>query len=147
MDAYLWKLRNICKNFANFGLLGILLWNIIQFITKKTGSIQSIITKSVVAGVLIQASWFIVAALLDISTIATAALSSFPSNFIDSNAFSKETITKNIEESIQNHILKLDKEGGVSIEEDKDAPRLTTEELIEKIMPKDYSVSGPLVYI
>ncbi|HCY21333.1 TPA: hypothetical protein DIC40_05835 [Patescibacteria group bacterium] len=89
LDVYLWKLRNICKNFANFALLGILLREIIQYVTKKTGSIQSIVTKSVIAGILIQASWFIMAALLDISTIATAAIGSFPSHFIDSNAFSK----------------------------------------------------------
>lgn len=59
MDIYLWKLRNICKNFANFGVLGILLREIIQFITKKSGSIQSIVGKALIAGILIQASWFI----------------------------------------------------------------------------------------
>lgn len=148
LDAYLWKLRNICKNFANFGLLAILLRQIIQYVSKKTGNIQSIVTKSVIAGILIQASWFLMAILLDISTIATAAISSFPTHFIDSSALSKETIEKEIAGSIKNHKIILDKEWKTFIDKsDNQQPITSIDEWIEKIMPKNDSVAGPLVYI
>lgn len=149
LDVYLWKLRNICKNFANFALLGILLREIIQYVTKKTGSIQSIVTKSVIAGILIQASWFIMAALLDISTIATAAIGSFPSHFIDSNAFSKWTMSNEIDLNINAYKLIFDKNMSPTLEEtnEKDKTTTTVDELIQKIMPKNDSVAGPLIYI
>lgn len=149
LDAYLWKLRNICKNFANFALLGILLREIIQYISKKSGSVQGIITKSVVAGILIQASWFIMAALLDVSSIATAAIATFPTHFIDSNAFSKETISNEIAANMKNHVYKLDKEWNVTLDTSTDNTNTTTspEKRIESIMPKNDSIAWPLVYI
>lgn len=150
LDAYLWKLRNITKNFANFGLLWFLLRQIIQFITKKTGNIQKIIINSVVAGILIQASWFIMAVLLDISTIATAAIGWLPSHFVDNDAFSKETISKQIAQNIWGHIIRLDKDGNVKVDEKINTTTdgsLTEEDRIQRIMPKNDSVSGPLIYI
>lgn len=147
LDAYLWKLRNICKNFANFGLLGILLRQIIQFVTKKTGNIQSIVTTSVIAGILIQASWFIMAILLDISTIATAAIASFPTHFIDGNALSKQTISDEISKNIQSYTLRFNDKMEPSIDKNPDSDIKSIEELIEKITPKSDSVVGPLIYI
>lgn len=146
LDAYLWKLRNIAKNFANFTLLGLLLWEILQFITKKSGNIQGIITKSVVGWLLIQASWFIIAALIDVSTIATAAIWWLPTHFVDSNAFSKETIQKEIE-TMQSYRLKFNEMGTPSLEENPASDKISVEAFIEKIMPKNDSVAGPLVYI
>jgi hypothetical protein len=147
LDAYLWKLRNICKNFANFGLLGVLLRQIIQFVTKKTGNIQSIVTTSVIAGILIQASWFIMAILLDISTIATAAIGSFPTHFIDNNALSKQTISDEIAKNIKAPIIRFDNAMVPHVEVDKESDAKSIEELIEKITPKSDSVVGPLIYI
>ena len=86
MDIYLWKIWNIMKNFANFALVGIVLYNIIQNIVGKDKiNIKDIITKTLVAGILIQASRFLVGALVDISTIATSAVGSFPSSFLHSS--------------------------------------------------------------
>lgn len=86
MDIYLWKIWNIMKNFANFALVGIVLYNIIQNIVGKDKiNIKDIITKTLVAGILIQASRFLVGALVDISTIATSAVGAFPSSFLHSS--------------------------------------------------------------
>jgi hypothetical protein len=61
MDIYLRKIWNIMKNFANFALAGVVLWSIIKGITGKEGiKVKDIITKTLLAGVLIQASWFLV---------------------------------------------------------------------------------------
>lgn len=147
LDAYLRKLRNICKNFANFGLLGFLLWEIIQFITKKTGNIQDVVKKSVIAGILIQASWFIVAVLLDVSTIATSAIASFPTQFIDANPISKDMLRKEIGENMKPYTTIIDKNWNPTIRKDGESSNADVEKLLEKIMPKNDSVAGPLVYI
>ena len=61
MDIYLWKIRNIMKNFANFALAGIVLFNVIKnLVGKEKTSLKDIITKTLIAGILIQASWFLV---------------------------------------------------------------------------------------
>ncbi|MEI7562228.1 MAG: hypothetical protein WCJ39_00440 [bacterium] len=39
------------------------------------------ITKTLIAGILIQASWFLMGAILDVSSVAMSAVSAFPSNF------------------------------------------------------------------
>jgi hypothetical protein len=85
MDVYLRKLRNIMKNFANFALVGIVLRSILQNMIssgKKSINIPDIIKKTLIAGVLIQASRFLVGALVDVSTVAVSAIASFPATFI-----------------------------------------------------------------
>jgi len=48
--------------------------------------IKNIITKILIAGIGIQASWFLVAAILDISTIAVITVGTIPSQLISDNA-------------------------------------------------------------
>jgi hypothetical protein len=86
MDIYLWKIWNIMKNFANFALVGMLLLAIIQnIIGQKAFDIKKTIKNTLLAGVLIQASWFMMGALIDVSTVATAAISAFPMNFLQND--------------------------------------------------------------
>jgi hypothetical protein len=60
MDVYLRKIRNIIKNFANFALAGLILFSIVQgIIGKQALDIKKTITNTLVAGILIQASWFL----------------------------------------------------------------------------------------
>jgi len=48
---------------------------------------------------LIQASWFLFAVVIDVSTIAVAGLGSFPSQFLASNQeFSRELLFKDFSE-------------------------------------------------
>lgn len=151
LDAYLWKLRNIAKNFANFGLLAFLLRWIIGFIKNKWESIQRLITQTLIAGVLIQASWFLFAAVIDVSTILTAAVATFPNSFIDKSAMQRELISKETSENMHASYIKIDEKGNVS-KEPKDwnftpHTEFNEKEFLEKIMPKDDSIAGPLVYI
>ena len=60
MDVYLWKIRNIMKNFANFTLAGLVLVSIIKgLVGKEALDVKKIITNTLVAGILIQASRFL----------------------------------------------------------------------------------------
>lgn len=88
LDVPLWKFRNILKNFANFTLWFLVLFAILKSIftnswmwslkDKDGKSPLSIIKKTLVAGILIQASRFLLAATIDVSTVATYAVGGLP---------------------------------------------------------------------
>lgn len=80
LDAPLWKMRNLMKNFANFFLGFFMLYQILKFVfwQNKEADIKKVITSTLIAWVAIQASWFFLAALIDLSTIATYAIGSLP---------------------------------------------------------------------
>ncbi|AHB41488.1 hypothetical protein P148_SR1C00001G0698 [candidate division SR1 bacterium RAAC1_SR1_1] len=100
MDAPLWFFWNMTKNFANFALGFIVLFAILKGIFSSFGDKGKdarnpieIIKKTLIAGVLIQASWFILAAVVDISTIATYAVGGMPMALLN-NKDIKSTQTK-----------------------------------------------------
>ena len=70
-DAVLWKLWNMVRNFANFWLWFIFLYYIFRFLIKndKNKDWKRLIWRAMIAWIGIQASWFIMAALIDVSTI------------------------------------------------------------------------------
>lgn len=144
MDIYLRKIWNIMKNFANFALVGIVLWNIISnLIGKKGMDLKDIITKTLIAGILIQASWFIVGALVDLSTIATAAVGSFPSTFLQGDA--------NLKNHIQTSLSKTPKKYKITADSLKTIENISNETVDissrNEILPTYNSVSGPLIYL
>lgn len=104
MDAPLWKFWNMMKNFANFALWFMVLFAIIKSIFTNSGqwslkdekSPLGIIKKTLIAGILIQASWFIMAVLVDLSTIATYAVGGLPLNILKNDPIgSMQIITVN----------------------------------------------------
>jgi len=82
LDLPLWKFWNIMKNFANFTMGFLVLVAILKgFFTKEgMGTLKDgksplgLIKKTLIAGVLIQASRFLLAATIDVSTVATYAV-------------------------------------------------------------------------
>ena len=90
MDAPLRQFWNLCKNFANFGLWFMILRSIIQniftFGNASKFKPMDTIKKAVIAGIFIQMSWFLVAALIDISTIATYAVGGMPMSILNTEA-------------------------------------------------------------
>ena len=94
LDVPLWKFRNILKNFANFTLWFLVLFAILKSIftnsgiwTLKDGKTPlGIIKKALVAGILIQASWFLLAATIDVSTVATYAVGWLPLSVLKTTA-------------------------------------------------------------
>ncbi len=89
LDASLWTLWNIMKNIANFALWVLVLISIVvnlfslwkwkKFAPKET------IKNTVIAWVLIQMSWFLVAAIIDVSTILTYAIWWLPMTVLKTN--------------------------------------------------------------
>jgi len=92
LDASLWTLWNIMKNFANFALWFMVLFAIVRNIFTapfgKSGDKRgpvTIIKKTLIAGVLIQASWFLIAAVIDVSTILTYSIWWLPMTVMQNN--------------------------------------------------------------
>lgn len=101
MDAPLFTIWNILKNFANFTLWFLVLFNILKMVfgisdsAKSQSDVKKVITNTLMAWVLIQASWFLVAAVIDISTIATYAIGSMPTASFSSSEFINKPVLKN----------------------------------------------------
>lgn len=78
-DSALWRIWNIAKNIANFMLGFLFVYSLFTIIVKgKTEEIKKTIQNTLIAGILIQASRFITAAAVDLSTIATYAIGGMP---------------------------------------------------------------------
>lgn len=72
-DSLLWNLWIIVRNIANFALWFIFIFYIFKYLItqKEDFGPKKLIPKVLIAWIWIQASWFIMAALIDISTIIT----------------------------------------------------------------------------
>lgn len=100
LDAPLWQFWNMMKNFANFALWFMVLFAIIKSIfsnswewtIKDEKSPLGIIKVTLIAGILIQASWFLMAAVIDISTIATYAVGGLPLSVLNNTKIGDQKI-------------------------------------------------------
>ena len=165
-DVLLWKFRNVTKNLANFWLwfyfvYMILRWLIGQYKWQEmTKKLKDAILWVLIAWIWIQASWFFVAAIIDVSTVTLVAAWSFPSQVI---AWSDE-----VEWSIKISLKKFLSSDGEVVEKVEritlfpeaagftglfaqnyiqvEAPQDVTG-VIDKLMPNADDVSGPLYFI
>lgn len=161
LDASLWTLRNIMKNFANFALWFLVLFSIVKNIFtitwdgEKKWTPLSIIKKTLIAWVLIQMSWFLMWAVVDLSTIMTSAVWSFPSQFIVSNDDFKQDIKTNLwkirkwkvtfdPQNPQEIVTWTPNEQSIS---EMDPEWNDYKKLIDTVMPSYDSVSGPLLFL
>ena len=77
-DAILWKLWNIVRNLANFGLWFLLIYHIFSNLLSKKWDMKKLLISTLIAWIWIQASWFVMAALIDMSTILTYSVGWLP---------------------------------------------------------------------
>ncbi len=151
MDIYLWKIRNIMKNFANFALAGLVLVSIVQgLVGKEALNIKKIITNTLIAAILIQASRFLMWAVIDISTIATAGIWAFPTAFLKNDIQLQTNITNSITTfKAKRGIINLTTQTTwlnnmfTSIPETNQSTTATR----ESILPNQNSISGPFIYL
>lgn len=149
LDIYLWKLRNIMKNFANFTLVALVLVEIVKIaIGKSKEWVSKIFKNTLLAAVLIQASWFVMWAMVDISNITVSAVGSFPRIFMqESKEFSDGL--KTFANDFQQASYEIDFEKNEVIKQ-IEAPTTTPiqeSDIIQSILPKTNSVSGPLIFM
>jgi len=144
MDIYLWKIWNIMKNFANFTLVAIVIGSIISnLVGKKEMNIKDIIIKTLVAGILIQASRFLVWAVVDISTIAVSAVGAFPSSFLKSDIALQTNIKDSLKKTPTRYLIDINTGSIQPI----DTTYVDRSDTWDEILPTYNSVSWPLIYL
>lgn len=92
-DAVLWQLWNIVRNLANYALWFIFVFKIFQYLVdqKKAGKIKDILQSSLIAWIWIQASWFLLAVLIDISNVLTYSVGWLPIHILGTKDLWNET--------------------------------------------------------
>lgn len=72
-DVVLWQLWNMMRNLANFTLWFIFVYKIFKYLIwdQKSWEIKKLLISLLIAWIWIQASWFVMSALIDMSTILT----------------------------------------------------------------------------
>ena len=100
-DAVLWNLWNVVRNMANFALWFIFIFYVFKYLIWKNKSSDRkwLIMKSLIAGIWIQASWFLMAVLIDLSTIMTYGIWWLPISTLgddSQNLYANPYVTKTV---------------------------------------------------
>lgn len=160
LDTFLWQTRNIMKNFANFTIGFLFLTYLIKYIFDPKGNVGSFIKEKIVsflvAGVLIQASWFLLGAVIDLSTVATSAIGSFPASLIEDNSSFQGSLRQELE-TIRGMSITWDAQaptGEKNTEEQTTTDALSDREskeqfdtYLDAILPTTDNLSGPLLFM
>ena len=165
-DVLLWKFWNVAKNIANFWLgfyfvYMILKWLLDQYKwTEITKKLKDTILWILIAWIWIQSSWFLTAAVIDVSTVTLVAAWSFPSHVISDSTFVdrkmkialKNVLDPNKTKVTSGMLITIDptnaqqstplKKEYVSLEEPE-----SYDKFLDKIMPNESDISWPLLFI
>lgn len=162
LDKVLYYLWNMSRTFANFLIVWLLLYTIISKALEGTltpgGIVEFIVKKLILWVILINASWFIIGAMVDISTIVTSAAASLPSSYVASNGQNmRDTITqslqihgpsKKITYNLWTSICSSLKAAEISPSWNNNTSQNTDiNTLLDMVLPNETSVSWPLLYL
>ena len=155
MDQVLWNLWNVVKNLANFTLWFLLIFTIVKNIfgvvkddAKPLKNAIDTIKNLLIAGVLVQMSWFLVWAAFDLSAVATAAVGSIPSQIISNDT---SNLQRNMKELIWSKYTKLK----VDFSQSDTVKAIKTWEMteddvkqfVDMVTPSANSVIWPLIFL
>ena len=160
LDSYLWKIWQMVRNMVNFAIGFYFLYHILRFILSpsKDSTPQKIIKQSLIGGVLVQMSWFIVMVLVDLSTILIATVSSLPQQIVAQSQDLQVTIKVVSDSGLlwerKDSILVCDlwennfRKNCKKVPRDLESkPELSDEKLFDMIWPKSDDLSGPLMWL
>ena len=148
------------KNFANFGLWFYFVYVVLKWLFSSDiiKNLKNNLLWILIAWVWIQASWFFTAVVLDVSSVAMAAVWSFPSMIISQDetvesAFNKfgdlELINKEFKEWYKIHLFDSNSSTTdfLTVETVELQPPVKFKDYLDSIMPNEKDVSWPLYYI
>ena len=163
LDTLLWQYWNVVKNFANFWLWFYFVYVIFKALIGKEDVIKKIkdmLLWILLAWVWIQASWFLTAVIVDVSTITLTAAWSFPSQIISSSRTAEESFRSSLGDFLNGKNVKKDAWKLVELFPTNASANgimktypfefswsMDDEQLIDSILPNSESVSWPLYYI
>lgn len=165
LDAILWKYRNLVKNFANFGLWLYFLYEVFKWLTNGAEKIKDKLVRLLIAWVWIQSSWFLTAAVVDLSTITLATAGAFPATIVSDqeevmnsvadslNKFLKDNNSKSsiddFNERLNFWLFSPDMWASsfIRIKTENLDKSVTKEQILDELLPNSESLSGPLYYM
>lgn len=161
LDKVLYYLWNISRTFANFLIVGLLLFNIVKDGTSAQWLSSSTVGKyimNMLGGViLINASRFILWAMVDMSTLLTSAISSLPSSYIASDGGNmRDTIYQSLNNNAPRYQQRFNLSAGLcdsaivqpDYKNNDDTPEPETiEQMLDKVLPNETSITWPLMYL
>jgi len=149
LDTYLWKMWNMMRSFANYTLAFLLLVSILKTLFKwePMSVVKDLMPKILFSAVLIQASWFILGAMIDMSTVLTAAVAAIPAKMVkewDYKTVLSAMIKKIPKECSFNDWANSDKVNFSTCSPEKIDP---TKEVEETIAPNYKTLNWPLIFL
>lgn len=146
IDNSLWNLWNHIKTLSNFAIGGFFLYHVFKgIIWKDTFNLKQMLPKFLITSILVNMSWFLMGALVDLSNLATAAVGDIPRVFfkddiqIDSEA---KKLFASIPEKVE---VDLSCKNPILQNWAKD-PNTKKYEL-DEVRAKYNDMSGPLLYM
>lgn len=158
LDSTLWIFWNVIKNMANFLLGCLVLYAILRNLLSSVWKLQNdkwwpvnVIKNTLIAGVLIQMSRFLVWIVLDVSTVCTVAIGSFPAQFLASNNEFQRNFSKDLDKIVKNKAIinykDINNPVSVTSVDGEEMDQDDVNSLIDTLLPSTDSLSGPLIYI
>lgn len=79
-DVVLWQLWNVVRNLANYALWFLFVYKIFEFLAtgQKSSDMSNLLKSTLIAWIWIQASWFLLAVLIDVSNVLTYSVGGLP---------------------------------------------------------------------
>jgi hypothetical protein len=142
-DVILWRLWQVIRSFANFTLGFLFVFYILRnFLWRiDTTQLKQKVFGIIGAAILVQASWFMIAVLIDFSTIWIAAISSLPMTIME-NTWPQMQASFPIEKKIYvKDILKPDLNAAQETIDNQ------TWRTLEQLLPQADTVSWPLLFL
>lgn len=160
IDVLLWQYRNIVKNMANFCLWFYLVYVIFKWLIWQYGgkeeiikNLKNMLLRVLIAWIWIQASWFLTSVVVDVSTVVLTAVWSLPAQIVSENENLNNAILSWIGKfGTWTNVYNLFPEWGAANSFTEMWQiwfngNLNEEQLMDEILPKKDSVSGPLFYM
>lgn len=160
LDSYLWKIWQMIRNLVNFAIGFYFLYCILRYILSPSKDIvpQKIIKQSLIGGVLIQMSWFIVMILVDLSTILTATVASLPQQVVAQSQNLQTTLKvinqNNLFAGLSGKVMVCDlwennfRKNCKKVDRDASSGTGVDDQMLFDMMwPKSDDLSGPLMWL
>lgn len=141
LTTLLWKIWQAMKTFAYITLWLVFLWLILKhFVMQEdVGKLGDTLKKTFIAGILIQMSWFLMAVLIDLSLVVTAAVSAIPLQIMDAQ-------WNQLQYKFEVPHIVIDADTWMNITEQQ-TENTTSYITLDDVTPDVDSVSWPLVFL
>ncbi len=155
LDEFFITWWSLMKDIANFALVFFLFYKVVVVLVKQDiVGMKKVIKEVLIAGILIQASWFVVGAVLDVSTVLTTAIGTLPAQVISSLPTTEKDTSKVfgqiLKEKVQYNIFWKETTIKWISKKNIDRVAMTDTErkgIIDSLLPTYNSLSWPLIFL